>query len=60
MTVLGSRLQWPEFSRILIESAMIYTLINIIVLAVNFAHNNAVYPVSDIVRSLELLRKRMP
>lgn len=49
-TILGSRLQWPELSRILVESAMIYTLVNIIVLIVNFAHNNAVYPASDIVR----------
>lgn len=48
-TISGSRLQWPRLSRILVESAMVYTLVNIIVLIVNFAHNNAVYPVSDIV-----------
>lgn len=49
-TILGShRLRWPELSRILVESAIIYTLVNIIVLIVNFAHNNTVYPASDIV-----------
>ena len=48
-TIVSSRMQWPQLSRILVESAFLYTLVNIVVLVVNFAHNNAVYPVADVV-----------
>lgn len=45
-------MKWSELSRILIESAFLYTLSGVILLIVNFAGSNAVYPVSDIVSRL--------
>ncbi|KAH9920622.1 uncharacterized protein B0H18DRAFT_589125 [Fomitopsis serialis] len=47
-TTVSSRLQWPELTRILVESAIVYTLSGIVLLIVNFAGSNAVYPTSDI------------
>lgn len=48
-TTVSNRVRWSELSRILIESAFIYTLSGVILLIVNFAGSNAVYPTSDIV-----------
>ncbi|KZT66479.1 hypothetical protein DAEQUDRAFT_767946 [Daedalea quercina L-15889] len=47
-TTVSNRLQWTELSRILVESAFIYTLSGVVLLIVNFAGSNAVYPTSDI------------
>ncbi|KAI0715707.1 hypothetical protein C8Q72DRAFT_190678 [Fomitopsis betulina] len=47
-TLVSNRMKWSELSRILIESAFLYTLSGVILLIVNFAGSNAVYPVSDI------------
>ncbi|TFY60916.1 hypothetical protein EVJ58_g4847 [Rhodofomes roseus] len=47
-TTVSTRLQWSELNRILVESALVYTLSGIVLLIVNFAGSNAVYPTSDI------------
>ena len=51
-TILAGRLQWSQLSRILIESALMYTLSGIIVLVATFTGSNTIYPMSDFVRSL--------
>ncbi|KAH9841155.1 uncharacterized protein C8Q71DRAFT_890987 [Rhodofomes roseus] len=48
----SDRMRWSQLSQILVESAVMYTLAGIILLIVNFAGSNAVYPVSDLTLQL--------
>lgn len=50
--ILAGRLQWSQLSRILIGSALMYTLSGIVVLITTFTGSNAIYPMSDFVRNL--------
>ena len=50
--IISGRLQWPQLSRILVESSLAYALSGIVVLIATFTGSNAIYPTSDFVRSI--------
>lgn len=54
-TILTGRIQWSKLSRILIESALAYTLSGAIVLITTFTSSNVLYPMSDFVRNTLIL-----